>query len=205
MISTTQKKYKKLATIVGIAIIAILGLIVWNYQQEKKNKAAHSEMFQSVYYFEAGDYEKALQGDGIYSGFLEIIKSYGFTKAANLARFYAGICYMHAANYEQAAEHLKQFSSKDFLLQARAWSLIGDALVEQKNYTEATKYYLKAADYKPNEQFSPTYLVKAAIAYEAQQDYQNALKCYQKIVEKYSKSSLYTDAKKYASRIEAFL
>jgi tetratricopeptide (TPR) repeat protein len=205
IISYIQKQQKKILILIGIVAVAALMLFGWNYQQGKRNINAQNEMFQAVYKFEAGEYDKALQGDGIHSGFLDIVKNYHFTQAANLANFYAGVCYMHQANYANAVQHLKNFKSNDYLLQARAWSLIGDALVEQKVYPEATKYYLKAAEYKPNESFSPTYLVKAAITYEAQKDYRNALKCYQEIKEKYKKSSLYAEANKQISRLEALL
>lgn len=205
IISQLQKKQRKFILLISLIVAVGLGLLIWNSQQDQRNNDAQSEMFQAVYQFEEGDYNKALQGDGIYSGFLDIIKTYKFTKAANLAYFYTGICYMHQANYEAAIQHLKHFKSQDFLLQARAWSLIGDALVEEKSYPEAIKYYIKAAEYKPNESFSPTYLVKAAITYEALKDYQNSLVCYQKIVREYKKSSLYTDANKQVNRLEALL
>lgn len=205
LISYIQKQQKRILTLIGMVVIAALVLFIWNYQQERRNIHAQNEMFQAVYMFEAGEYDKALQGDGVHAGFLDIVKNYHFTKAANLANFYAGVCYIHQANYPGAVQHLKHFKSNDYLLQARAWSLIGDALVEQKIYPEAIKYYLKAAEYKPNESFSPTYLVKAAITYETQKDYKNALKCYQKIVEKHKKSSLYAEANKHISRLEALL
>ncbi|WP_187146289.1 tetratricopeptide repeat protein [Candidatus Amoebophilus asiaticus] len=188
-------------------MLSILGasILIWNYQKVKKEAAAQDEMFQAVYEFEAGEYTKALQGDDTHAGFLDIIQTYGITQAANLAHFYSGVCYMQQTNYEEAIQHLKKFKAKDYLLQARAWSLIGDALVEQQSYSQAVQYYKKAAEYKPNEVFSPIYLVKAAIAYEAQKDYRNALKCYQKIAKEYTKSSLYTEAKKHIDRLEALM
>jgi len=205
IISYIQTTQKKLIFLISIVLIAGIGFILWNYQQERRNQHAQSELFQAVYQFEEKDYNKALQGDGIHAGFLEIIQTYRFTKAANLARFYAGICYMHQENYTEAIQHLSHFKSNDLLLQARAWSLIGDGLVEQKAYSEATKYYVKAAEYKPNESFSPTYLVKAALAYEALKDYKNALQCYEKLVKTYNKSALYTEASRQVSRLEALL
>ena len=82
-ISYIQKEQKRFILLISIIIVAGIGLVIWNFQQEQRNKNAQSEMFQAVYQFEAGDYDKALQGDGIHAGFLEIIKTYRFTKAAN--------------------------------------------------------------------------------------------------------------------------
>jgi tetratricopeptide (TPR) repeat protein len=200
-----QHNKKKIAFLISILSLSGASILIWNYHKEKKEGVAQNEMFQAVYEFEAGEYDKALRGDEAHAGFLDIIQAYGITKAANLAHFYTGICYMQQANYEMAIQHLKKFKAKDYLLQARAWSLIGDALVEQQSYSQAVQYYNQAAEYKRNEVFSPIYLVKAAVAYEAQKDYSNALKCYQRIAKEYTKSSLYTEAKKHIDRLEALL
>ncbi len=205
IITYLQNNQKKLLIIPVLTVLGTLGFLAWNYQQEKQNTTAQSEMFQAVYQFEAGNYDKALQGDETYPGFLDAIKNYRFTKAANLAHFYAGVSYMHQANYEEAIRHLKCFGAKDFLLQARAWVLIGDASTEQKNYTQAIQYYLKAAKHNPNEVYSPIYWAKAAITYEAQADYKNALQCYQNIVQSYPKSMLYQEAMKQIDRLEGLL
>jgi tetratricopeptide (TPR) repeat protein len=205
VISYIEHNKKKLGILISTLSILGASLLIWNYQKEEKEVAAQNEMFQAVYEFEAGEYDKALQGDVTHAGFLNIIQVYSITQAANLAHFYSGVCYMHQSNYENAIQHLKRFKAKDYLLQARAWSLIGDALVEQESYSEAVQYFKKAAEYKPNEVFSPIYLVKAAVAYEAQKDYSNALECYEKIVKEYAKSSLYTDAKKHIDRLEALI
>lgn len=205
VITYLQNNQKKLWIIPVLAVLGTVGFLTWNYHQEKQNTIAQNEMFQAVYQFEAGNYDKSLHGDETYIGFLDITKNYRFTKAANLSRFYIGVSYMQQANYEEAIRHLECFCGKDFLLQARAWSLIGDASAEQKDYTQAIKYYLKAAKHKPNEVYSPIYWTKAAVTYEAQTDYKNALKCYQNIVNSYPKSSLYMEAMKQIDRLEELL
>ena len=203
--SYIERRQQRIYIVTGLVLAVTIGIFLWQRHQQQQDGAAQSEMFQAVYYFEEGKFEQALQGDGTYAGFLDIIQDYKLTKAANLAHFYAGVCYMQQQGYEEAIKHLKQFKANDFLLQARAWALIGDALTEQQQYAQATTYYLKAADYKPNEFFTPIYLVKAAQAYEAQQAYQAALRCYQRIIQEYPKAALYEEATKHASRIEALL
>ncbi|MEM7055484.1 MAG: tetratricopeptide repeat protein [Bacteroidota bacterium] len=200
-----KHRQRRLYLVAAFALAIALSTFLWKRHQQQQNTAAQSEMFQAAYYFEEDSWEQALQGDGTYAGFLDIINEYSMTKAANLAHFYAGVCYMHQQDYEAAIKHLKQFKAADFLLQARAWALIGDALTEQQAHAKATTYYLKAADYKPNESFTPTYLAKAALAYEANQDYQAALHCYQRIIQQYPQAALYREARKHASRLEALL
>ena len=126
----------------------------------------NDEMFQAVYYFEQDSLDLALRGDGNRFGFLDIIDEYGATKAGNLANYYAGSVYMLKGNYSSAVPFLKDFSSDDILLQARAYSLLGDAYMESDDFVTAVNYYNKAAGYKANKEFTPMYLLKAALAYK---------------------------------------
>jgi Tetratricopeptide repeat. len=63
-----------------------------------------------------------------------------------------------------AIYHLEDFKVNDLLVQPRAYSLMGDAYMEQKDYENAAKYYDKASSYEPNKQFTPIYLMKAGLA-----------------------------------------
>ena len=72
-------------------------------------------MFQAVYYFEQDSLVKALNGDGNNYGFLEIIDEYGFSEAANLSHYYAGVSYLKLGNYNNAISYLNSFSSSDLL------------------------------------------------------------------------------------------
>ena len=185
-----------------LAVLATSGLFFFKRYQHQQSALAQREMFQAVYYFEQEAFDKALHGDGVYVGLLDIVKTYRFTKAANLAHFYIGVSYLHQKVYDKAIQHLTKFRSKDGLLPARAWALIGDAYAEQKDYTAAADYYLKAANYKPNKAFTPSYLVKAALAYEANENRNAALGCYQRIVQKFPDVPQYGAAVKHVARLE---
>ncbi len=200
-----QKNKKKFYLLGGFIVALTLGIILFKYYQRKQDALAQNEMFQAVYYFEANSLNKALEGDGAYPGFLDIIDTYGFTPTAHLAHFYTGVIYMHKHEYALAIQHLEKFKVNDFLLQARAWSLIGDALNEQKNYKKAAQYYKKAADYKPNQFFTPQYFMKAALAYEKDNTYKLALACYQKIIKDFPDSEYYGTACKHKSKLEVAL
>ena len=63
--------------------------------------------FKSEQYFEQSAYEQALNGDSIGSiGFLKVADQFSGTKAANLAKAYAGICYQNLGKYEEAIKAL---------------------------------------------------------------------------------------------------
>lgn len=197
-----NQKYRRYLYLVGLCIVMVTGSIVFiNHYQRQRNDSAQGAMYQAVYYFEEDAFEKMLHGDGTCTGLLEIVKTYRFTKAANLAHFYIGVAYMHQEDYAKAMQHLAKFKTKSMLLRARAWSLMGDARMEQENYAAAGRYYMKAANHRPNKVFTPTYLIKAALAFENAGNKQKACDCYQRIVQAYPEAEQYGEACKHVARL----
>lgn len=120
---------------------------------------------------ETPDYELALLGDDSGAGFLEVIERYGATPAGNLAKHYAGICYLHMGDLENAAAYLAKFSSVKGLpgqiINAQNLGLQGDVAVEQQAYAKAAKLFAKAAKASDNNLTAPLYLYKQALAEQA--------------------------------------
>jgi TolA-binding protein len=190
--------------VVGIAaaiLIIVGGYFAFNYYKDNQNDIAQNEMFQAVYYFEADSLDKALNGDGNNLGFLQIIDEFGITDAANLANYYAGVSYLKQGKFELARLYLEDFSSGDLLIQARAYSLVGDSYMEEENYDEAARYYNKAANYKPNKFFSPGYLMKEALAYEKLNQNDKARETYDKVITQYWESEEFQNARKFKARL----
>lgn len=188
--------------VVLILVLAVAGIFGYRYYKNTQEDIAQSEMFQAIYYFESDSLDLALRGDGNNLGFIDIADEYSITDAGNLANYYAGTIYLKQGKHKQAILYLEDFNAGDLLVQARAYSLIGDANMELEQYAEAAKYYQKAADYEPNEQFSPTYLLKAAIAYEKAANIEKAKAAYNKIIEEYWQSNEFQKAKKLHARLK---
>tara|TARA_Y100000768_G_scaffold378760_1_gene353571 strand:- start:7 stop:717 length:711 start_codon:yes stop_codon:yes gene_type:complete len=200
------KKNQNLIFIIsGVLVAFILIFSFFNYFKETQNGDAQQEMFQAVYYYEQDSLVKALNGDGNNYGFLEIIDEYSLSEAANLSKFYAGSSYLKLGNYNNAINYLSDFSSSDYLLQARAFSLIGDAYVELSDFDNAIYFFQKASDYNPNEFFTPSYLIKLALVHERVNDFKSALNCYSYIIKDFKGSPEYQNAIKNKSRIEGLL
>ena len=187
----------------GVIALAIVAFSGYNYYITSQNTTAQEELFQAQYYFEADSLGLALNGDGNSYGFLEIIDEFSGTKAANLSRFYAGASYLRLGAFDEAIRYLNDFSSNDYLIQARTYALIGDAYTEQDNFDNAIDYYQKAVNYKPNKSFTPIYLKKLAIAQEQNGNLQDAADTYQSIEKEYPQSPLVNDAKKHKARLQA--
>jgi len=179
----------------GALAVLIAGFVFYKINQGNRNQEAEVELINPVFSWEQDSLKKALKGDGGL-GLLDIAEEYGGTKAGHLADYYVGVAYMKDGKFDDAIESLKSFSSNDLLLQGKVYCLLGDAYLEQKDLESAIEYYNKAADYKPNEYFTPGYLIKLALAYELNNDFESAIKAYNKITEEYPKATESYDAKK---------
>ncbi len=189
--------------VIGALVLAVAGYFGYQYMQSEKNLEGQDKLFNAVYKFEQDSLQLALNGKGSTAGLMAVADDYSGTKAGNLAHFYAGTAFLKEGKYDQAIEQLKDFSSSDLLVQARAYALIGDAYSEKKSYAEAADYYEKAADYKPNKFFTPGYLMKLAIAQENAKANDKAIEAYQQILDKYPETAEAVTAKKYKSMLEA--
>ena len=189
--------------VLGGIVLLVLGFVGYRYYVSTQDETAQVELFPSVYQLEADSLKKALNGTGKNPGILAVADNYGSTPAGNLAEFYAGAGLLKEGKYDDAIEHLKNFSSSDLLVQARAYALTGDAYMEKKSFDEAVDYYRKAADYKPNKFFTPGYLLKLAIAQEQAKQNDKAIETYDSIIEKYAQSTEAASAKKYKALLQA--
>ncbi|MDD9139398.1 MAG: cytochrome C biosynthesis protein [Candidatus Cardinium sp.] len=185
-----KRKNRSYYCIGCLLVLVPIMVYMWNLYQSKKDLQAKKEAAQAICFFESANFAKALEGEGAHKGFLSIIELYPYTSTACLMHFYAGISYMHQKQYDQAIASLKKFSSKDFIVQARAYAVIADAYSEQRKYKQAAIYYKQAANYKPNSVYTPHYLVKAANAFEEVAQYKQAYDCYNAIEEKYPNAQL---------------
>ncbi|UCH14344.1 MAG: tetratricopeptide repeat protein [Bacteroidales bacterium] len=184
-------------------IVIVIAVIIGGYLGYKKlflaptELEAQSEMYVAEKYFEADSFRLALEGDGSYLGFIDIIDEYGITKCANLAKYYAGVCHLKLGEYEDAIEYLKKFDSDDVLVASIALGAIGDAYVELGELEEGVEFYLKAAERKKNDFTSAVFLKKAGLVYEELGDYKKALELYEKIENQFPKSEESRDIEKY--------
>jgi tetratricopeptide (TPR) repeat protein len=191
-----------------IGVVVALVLIVGGYLGYKKwylqplNEEANAQMFIAEQYFEKDSFNLALKGDMNYPGFLTIIDEYSSTKAGNLARYYAGICYLQLGKFNEAIESLESFDSDDKMLKPISLGATGDAYLELKQDKKAVEYYLKAGKYGENEFTSPLYLLRAGQVLENMKDYKGALEQYKLIKEKYKTSNEGRVIDKYIAKAE---
>jgi len=201
------EKNQKQLTFIALAIV-IVAVGIFSYQKYYRaplEQNAQVEIYQAQRYFDVDSFNLALNGDGNYDGFLDIVENYGSTPAGNLAAYYCGISYLHLGEFQNAINYLEDFSSDDFILVNEAKAAIGDAYMELGNIEKAASNYMAASSSNTNDFTTPIFLQKAGIAYEMIGDYKKALTAYETIEKDFKKSSEARDIEKYITRAKLML
>lgn len=193
-------KYKKPIIIAVVALIVlVLGVGVYkNYIEKPREDKASTALGMAQELFAQGQYDKALNGDKTFMGFVGIASEYGGTDAANLAKLYSGLCYANLGKWKEAVENLEDYStSNDAVISPAATAALGNAYVQVKEYDKAVstlKKAAKAADKQAkdgrNYSLSPVFLLQAGEVLENQKKADEALAIYQEIKKDYVQSPL---------------
>ena len=198
-----EDNQKVITYAVGAVIVLVAAFLAFSkFYVQPKEEEALSQMFMAENYFEKDSFNLAINGDGNYLGFLDIIDDYGITKSANLANYYTGISYLHLGQYEDAIDYLKKFKTDDLLLAPVKEGAIGDAMLQLGNNEDALKQYKKAYSETDNELTTPVYKMKAAKLLESMDKLDEALKLYKEIKEDYPQSTEGTAADRYIARVK---
>jgi TolA-binding protein len=198
-----EENQKSLSIIIFAILVVVGGYLGYKkFYLEPTNREAHGAMYVAEKYFEQDSFNLALEGDGANYGFLDIIDEYGVTKSANLAHYYAGICYLRTGRFEDAIEHLEKFDAEDIMVASVALGAIGDCYVEMDENEKAASYYMKAGLRKKNSFTSPIYLKKAGMVFEDLQQYDKALKAYQTIEKNYPETDEGKQIEKYITALK---
>ncbi len=200
-----EENYKTL--IIGLAVIVVIVGLVWlgKLYLNKRNDEAQSQVYQAEKYLEMDSLSLALNGDGNYLGFLDIANEYKLTNTGNLARYSAGICYLHLGQFQDAIDFLNKYKKKDKVIGSLAIGATGDAYVELGNTDKGIALYLEAADYGKNSFNTPIFLMKAGELYELEGKFAEALKVYERIENEYPESTEGTSVEKYIARVKLLI
>ena len=187
-----------------IVLLALVGgwLAYQNLVVAPKEEEAQNAMWKAEQYFRQDSLNLALNGDKSNRGFLYVINNYGSTKAGNLAKYYAGLCYLRTANFNKAVDNLKDFSTDAKQVQMMAYGALGDAYSELNKNDDAVNYYKKAAnEFTDDINMSSEYLFRAALKLETLGKNSEALDLYKELKEKYPNTNRGFSADKYIYRL----
>lgn len=208
----TEMFFEKNSKSMIIALLAlfVLAAAIFGYRQlisQPRERKAAEMIAQAQYRFESTtpEYQLALEGDANGPGFLDVIDQYGSTRAGNLAKHYAGICYLKEGDLKNAAAYLAKYTPvkgiPGSVVNAQNYGLQGDIAVDEGNYKEAVKFFEKAVEAADNNATAPIFLMKAGRAYKALGDTAKAKECFERIATAYPSSFEARDIEKYINSL----
>lgn len=198
-----QNKKTIVGAILGVVIVVAAIVLYKNFYSEPREEKAQAALFKGQEYFEADQFEQALNGDSIgFAGFLKVADQFSGTAAANLAKAYAGICYAQLGKFDEAIKQLDSFSADDQMVAPAMKAAMGNCYAKLGKLDKAADLLNAAAAQADNNSLSPIYLMQAAQIYESQGKTDQALKAYKTIKEKYFRSYQAMDIDKYIEKAE---
>ncbi|MBO4984679.1 MAG: tetratricopeptide repeat protein [Bacteroides sp.] len=185
-----MKNKKAIIGAVVALVLIVAGVVMYkNLYAEPREEKAQAALFKGEQYFEANAFELALNGDSVgYAGFLKVADEYSGTKAANLAKAYAGICLAQLGKNEEAIKALDSFSGDDQMVAPALKGAMGNCYARLNKLDKAASLLLKAANEADNNTLSPIFLQQAGEILMQQGKYDEAIKAFTTIKEKYFRS-----------------
>lgn len=185
-----------------VAAVVVLAGVYLAYKllyMAPKEKTAMEQMFKAEFQFQQDSFALALEAPGGgYDGFLDVIDNYKGTKAANLSKYYAGICYLNLGRYEDAIIFLESHHAKGNITSVTKFGALGDAYSEVGDLNKALSAYEKASK-GDMDVLTPYYLYKLGLLAFKEKDNAQALKAFQRIAKDFPNSIEASEATKYIS------
>ncbi len=211
-LSKTEKFIEENTKTLIIALAAIVIIVggVFGYKylvSEPRAEKAAAAIFVAEQLFNQGEYQQALDGDGVNAGFLSISADYASTPQGNIANHYAGVCYYKLGDYQNAISYLKKYSTTkgqpNIIINAQNAGLIGDAMVQSGDVQGAVAYFQTAVECGDNVLTTPYYLKKLGMAYESLGKLDEAKSAFERIYYEYPTSMEANEVLKFLGSIEA--
>ena len=201
------EKNNKNITYFFIAFIVIIGgYLGYKYLIQVPNeKKAQDEIFKAEMNFRNDSLQLALNGNNSTPGFLKVIKNYGGTPSGNLAKLYAGECYLQLGEFKKSIEQLESFNAGGAKqVEAKVQGMLGDAFAELKDNGKAITHYRNAGTiFESDINLSSEYLFRAGMLLEIEGKNDEAVKVYQQIKEKFPRTERGYSIDKYLARLGA--
>lgn len=171
-----SRKTITIASIVVVAIVAVILFYLFGIRQPGINKANEN--------IGLADRELLVNGNDSLALDLYLKTAENGYDAGNRARLQAAILLYNQGKYQEALNVVKDYSAKDAIIGAAAYSLKGDCYVMLDKLTDAISAFKDAIDQSDdNTYYTPLFMMKLARVYEAQKNYAEAEKLYQQIID----------------------
>lgn len=185
-----KNKNLVLGLFLGLALLIAAFVIYKYFIKAPKEEAAKAAIFRAEQQFQRDSFLLALEKPGGgHEGFLDIVDNYGGTKTGNLAKLYAGICYLQIGKYEESISYLESHKSSGEYSPIVKNGNLGDAYSEIGDLGKALSFYEKATTSSEDALLTPYYLHKLGMLAKRNGDNSKAVSAFTKIKDNYPTSN----------------
>jgi predicted negative regulator of RcsB-dependent stress response len=198
------ERNSKFITYVVTGLVLVVGgyFAYVNFMVKPDEEKAEELIWKAQSFYKVDSFAKALNGDGQTQGFLRVVSRHGGTKAGNLAKFYAGVCYLKLGDFNNAVKYLKEFETDVPVLKVRAFGCLGDAYSMLGKKQEAIDNYTKAGNaYDDDDVNAPEYLYRAAMINADMGKTKEAATLLKQLKDKFPASNRAAEADKYLGKL----
>ena len=197
-----ERHAKQLGIILVAVVVVIGGIYLYKHIKSGQEVEAANAISKSQTAFMQGQFNLALNGDSVQEkGFLKIIKEYGGTETGNVAKLYAGLCYVNLGQTDEAIKMLEDFDTQDDQMVSPLASVaLANCYADKGDKEKSAELLVKTAKKADNDAVSPVCLIQAGELFESLGNNERALELYNSIKNDYATSVLAQDIDKYIER-----
>lgn len=173
-----NKKIITICSMVVVAIVVIVLAYVYFFRGPGINKANDA--------VGAADLSLAQGNDSVaLAQYMNVADEYGFD-AANRAKLQSAILLYQKGDYQKALDYISDYSAKEEIIGAAAYSLKGDCYVNLDKLQDAVKCYKDAISQSDdNPAYTPYFMLKLARVYAALGNHADEASMYKEVMTKY--------------------
>lgn len=172
---------KKLITICSLVVVAIVVIVlayVYFFRGPGITKANDAIGAADLAYAQGNDSIALVQ-------YMQVAEDHGYD-AGNRAALQAAALLYEKGDYEKALKYVDEYSPKEDIIGAAAYSLKGDCYVNLDKLSEAVSAYKDAISQSDdNPAYTPYFMLKLARVYAAQNNHSAEADLYEEVMTKY--------------------
>jgi TolA-binding protein len=188
-----QNNLNQILMVAGGVLIVALVAIFFLSSAPRRAKEADQLLGKASFELRMGNSQQAILDLN------SVISRYAGTKAASQATFFLANAFFYSRNYDQAQQTFQRYVDKykkDPLFLGAAYDGIAQCHLENKEYSQAGEFFLKAYQSDPSGFLSPGYLLSGANAFKYGNDLEKAKQTYQKLIDQFPESAEWNQAKR---------
>lgn len=183
-------------------IVVVIAALIYANNQASNNEKAMTELGKVFGYFDAGQYQVALEGipERNIPGLKSIVENYGGSRSGELARFYLATVYYTLGRYDEALEQFDAFDPPKGVLEVSRLSGIAACYEAKGQYDRAAEYFERAAVRYPQDLSAAENLSHAGRNHGFAGNRNKAVELFKKLKKDYPTSVQARDADRYIAQ-----